>query len=597
MKKIFLLLAAALLYVTAIAQPVARVFAHDQREDHARPKDGLTFRPSAGSGLCSVPVPESSSQRGGVKSPSWQPNGIRVVNVGFPEQARICTDGKSGAIICWQEQYRLGGSDTDYDIYAQRVDSGGNMVWQTDGVPVCSLTNSEAWFADIVSDGAGGAIISWEEWGRDGTGYPHIYAQRLDSLGNRVWPENGITVCSLPSAYVNMCADGRNGAVMAWQDERDVGTTSDDIYAQRVDANGNILWQADGVPVCTADDLQLDPLVCVNNKGSTAITWWEDYRNRNTTGKDIYAQLLDSLGNIRWIADGISVCVRDSIQLANNPVPNNIGGAYIGWYDFLVDGKTYVQSFDSNGVKQWDSVGVFTGRYGSGGWDVLCANDDNGFIIVNLDTAQSFDVTATPLWSNGSEVFNFFPGGDYNISKDDSGDVLIVAGQTRLYSQRLTNEGLAYWGATGVTVDSVSTASDRYPKVCSDLSGGLVCAWEEFYIYAQRIYADGTPGGVEGEPTENAKGKVQKIKLWPNPFYALANIQYSLDKTQHVSLNIYNITGQRVKTLINGKQNAGIYNLTWSGTNEQGQRLSNGVYFICQKTEDITQTQKISLIR
>lgn len=165
--------------------------------------------------------------------------------------------------------------------------------------------------------------------------------------------------------------------------------------------------------------------------------------------------------------------------------------------------------------------------------------------------------------------------------------------------------GNILWGTTGTPVCTLQMGYETYPQITGDGLGGAICTWfgspwhSGFYnqIYIQRVYADGTPGGVEGEPTENAKCKVQKIKLWPNPFYALANIQYSLDKTQPVSLNIYNITGQRVKTLVKAKQKPGSYNIQWNGKSDQGVDLASGIYILCLKAGNINQTQKITYLK
>ena len=55
-------------------------------------------------------------------------------------------------------------------------------------------------------------------------------------------------------------------------------------------------------------------------------------------------------------------------------------------------------------------------------------------------------------------------------------------------------------------------------------------------------------------------------------------INYQLPKTGQVSLKIYNISGQLVKTLVNREQGAGSYSVQWDGRDESGQAVANGVY-------------------
>jgi hypothetical protein len=211
--------------------PARKLFDAEKREGDTRPKPYLTLAPS--------PVGKEESKGVMSKAPGWQPNGIAVCDTANCFLPKIVSDGNSGAIICWTEKYRGADSVNHYtdDIYAQRVDSGGNFVWQSQGVPVCSLSNSWSSYPAMITDGQGGAIIAWED-DRGGLGYTRVFAQRLDSLGNRMWPENGVLVCNQMSGYVDLCSDGCGGAIIAYVDGRDEAATSDNIYAQRIDSAG-----------------------------------------------------------------------------------------------------------------------------------------------------------------------------------------------------------------------------------------------------------------------------------------------------------------------------------------------------------------------
>ncbi|MRR08547.1 T9SS type A sorting domain-containing protein [bacterium] len=65
----------------------------------------------------------------------------------------------------------------------------------------------------------------------------------------------------------------------------------------------------------------------------------------------------------------------------------------------------------------------------------------------------------------------------------------------------------------------------------------------------------------------------------PNPFGNKLEIQYQLPTTSAVHLAIYNITGQKVRTLQDGAQGAGYYSVAWDGRNQDGKQMANGVYF------------------
>ncbi len=85
---------------------------------------------------------------------------------------------------------------------------------------------------------------------------------------------------------------------------------------------------------------------------------------------------------------------------------------------------------------------------------------------------------------------------------------------------------------------------------------------------------------------------------FPNPFNPTTTISYSLPKMSNVSLIIYNALGQIVAKLVDDQiQQAGTYSFTWDGKNNNGQTLSSGVYFYQLKTNDVTITRKMTLVK
>ncbi|HPY95692.1 MAG TPA: chitobiase/beta-hexosaminidase C-terminal domain-containing protein [Candidatus Cloacimonadota bacterium] len=65
---------------------------------------------------------------------------------------------------------------------------------------------------------------------------------------------------------------------------------------------------------------------------------------------------------------------------------------------------------------------------------------------------------------------------------------------------------------------------------------------------------------------------------YPNPFNPNTTIDFSITKRDYVNLAIYNIKGQRIKSLVDGFMPAGTHSVTWDGTNEQGKKLNSGIY-------------------
>ena len=84
---------------------------------------------------------------------------------------------------------------------------------------------------------------------------------------------------------------------------------------------------------------------------------------------------------------------------------------------------------------------------------------------------------------------------------------------------------------------------------------------------------------------------------FPNPFNPGTAIKYELPKMSEVSLKIYNILGQEVKTLINGKKPAGYHKVTWDGRNNLGIKVSSGLYIYRIKAGEFIDTKKMVLLR
>lgn len=99
-----------------------------------------------------------------------------------------------------------------------------------------------------------------------------------------------------------------------------------------------------------------------------------------------------------------------------------------------------------------------------------------------------------------------------------------------------------------------------------------------------RIYGDNVDmGGYEwqGVNADEFETEIMNINLinYPNPFSQITNVSFSISNGSNVELSIYNIKGQKVKTLINGRMQKGKHSIIWSGLDGQNQPVSSGLYF------------------
>jgi hypothetical protein len=84
---------------------------------------------------------------------------------------------------------------------------------------------------------------------------------------------------------------------------------------------------------------------------------------------------------------------------------------------------------------------------------------------------------------------------------------------------------------------------------------------------------------------------------YPNPFNPSTVISYRLSVSSNVKLTIYNILGQKIKTLVNSFQSAGEHTIVWNGTDERDQHVSSGMYIYRLETMSSTTQRKMLFIQ
>ncbi len=102
----------------------------------------------------------------------------------------------------------------------------------------------------------------------------------------------------------------------------------------------------------------------------------------------------------------------------------------------------------------------------------------------------------------------------------------------------------------------------------------------------------------EGTEVENNLVAVTELESnYPNPFNPTTNITYSIKDAGNVTLGIYNLKGQLVKTLVNEVIETGKHTATWNGTDNTNKPVSSGVYFYKLKSGSYTSTRKMILLK
>jgi hypothetical protein len=534
-------------------------------------------------------------------------------------------------IVTWEDN--KGSNGVHYDIYAQRIDESGVSQWTTPKVIVNASYDQIQ--HQTAPDGSGGSIIVWKDKRIDLTN-GNIYAQRIDAAGLVKWTANGVLICgaTLKQEFPVIAADGSGGAIMAWEDNRN-HSTYDDLFVQKVDANGNVKWTANGINIYDGSDKHELKIVhdglggayitfiqgsgsseraylsWINSTGtsvqtislSTAayrqrhpeliyagtddvIVVWQEYRPSPYT--DIYANKIHRSGTTLsrlWAASGQPICDTSALQYSPKIAPAGDGGAIIAWHDNR-DGNynIYAQRINSSGAGVWTEDGIPAGQ---------AAGDQAYAEIV--------------AGGNGSSI----------ISWTD----MIPNSVDALYAQKLDGNGAPQFATNGIMVTaSLFFADADYinHQIAADGSGGAVFAWRDLRglnpedIYAQRVAGEMlatalvTASNGDEKQAEAMKSDAGTAATpfvdrlgdnYPNPFNPTTTIDYSISKDGPVSINIYNVNGQLVRTLVNEFKPKGQYSVVWNGKHEHGTSVTSGMYFYRMQTAGFVKTKKLVLLR
>jgi flagellar hook assembly protein FlgD len=84
---------------------------------------------------------------------------------------------------------------------------------------------------------------------------------------------------------------------------------------------------------------------------------------------------------------------------------------------------------------------------------------------------------------------------------------------------------------------------------------------------------------------------------YPNPFNPTTTIDYAIFRAGEYELAVYNLLGQKIRTLLSSQLTAGDYRAQWDGRNETGQKVGSGIYFYRLSGQNLTLTRKMVLMR
>ena len=526
-------------------------------------------------------------------------------------------------------------------------------------VPVCTAAGEQN-APQLTSDGAGGAIITWEDYR---AGNADIYAQRVNATGATLWTANGVAVCTAAGGQSapQLISDGAGGAIITWYDYR---AGNYDIYVQRVSASGAVHWTSDGVAVCTAAGNQEYPELVSDGTGG-AIIVWQSYRAGST---DIYAQLVDALGRLRrvyleirsvrdvpgdqggWVRitigrsrlddelesnypastyniwqriDDPSFLLLASAEGESDGVATLIGGEHrglaalsasaSGWPVRELGGRMYLDTRDLLGAElppgAWELVGSFA----------ACQQEEYIYRASTLADSTAAGIpyavyfvsvhTTTPaVWyvslpDSGYSVDNLPPGTPQGFAGEQSFE---PAGLSLAWDGNAERDLSHYAVYRGLSEDFVPSLENRIAAPLGPEFFDAGWRWDGGYFYKlSALDRNGNESGwallrpeeITGVEDPGTPRASYLAQNYPNPFNPATTIAFALAGPGRVSLRVYDATGRLVRVLVDQSRAAGRYEEAWDGADSAGRAVASGVYFYRLETGECAETRKMVLLR
>ncbi len=228
--------------------------------------------------------------------------------------------------------------------------------------------------------------------------------------------------------------------------------------------------------------------------------------------------------------------------------------------------------------------------------DIVYSDSDEGvYVMLNNGDATFEDAIRCPVGFDHQGMIIA------DIDHKGGPDLLSCAGYNGFFSI-YKNYGAAY--LTELT--SFGFGKYNFGVAAADFDGdgdldvvapsSTASATDTAFIFWNRL--EQVPVGIDNDDSPLlVPHSIVLRQNYPNPFNPATTIEYSLPNAAHVTILIYNVLGQQVRTLVDQTQAAGPYTIEWDGQNDIGKRVSTGVYFYRLDAEGSVETKKMLLLK
>lgn len=440
-----------------------------------------------------------------------------------------------------------------------------------------------------------------------------VWLQIIDHNGDKAYPGMGIQVSlEQESSTVHNFHLGFDGTdfYIGWNRLRTgIGKF---VVAQRV-SGGVAQWGSSGLIVQT---YPMSGAYYLTKVLGDCLVWTR--RSTTDPNTQLMALRLDEAGFpvTGWPAEGL--CVASTFGNSNYVSSGKLQNKLMFIYRDIQnpEGTIRAQALDPNGVLLWPTGGIdlFPGQTNCSIQDLVyddkCSliytwgnNPGLFFMRINQDgilEADTADNLVSPITFTGEGLSLIrYVGGDYSCFYSHPDPIQPTWYGRNIYCQQINSEGRP-WGIHTIS-NAYEDQSLPWAAACGDYS---TLVWRDlrtnlpgYSTDYPSVYAAPFQSNSLGVEEDLSPAVTSLVKIYPNPFTAKTTIQYSLEKSSPVSVQIYNLRGQLVRVLVSDRQTAGIHKLDWDGCDNSGRLMASGIYFCRLRDGSRTSVTRMLLLK
>lgn len=568
-------------------------------------------------------------------SVAWQNGGVPVSNAEGQQLTPVIELSTTNeAIFMWRDIQ----TGVHAKLLCQKLSEYGQPLWGSNGVLITDPSLSIQGLNFCLQDGQGGALVTFQQV------YPgtvrDVYMSRITVSGVKAWGTYGTPICNneAPQGYSYFASDGAGGAIIAWNDSRNTQVTSTDIYTAGVHADGSLYSNAPPLANAGPDQsIECGNSVTLDGTGSSdpdndALTYtWKEGSTTLGTGVQLTVNMPLGTHTIDLTVedpsnetdtDQVVITVTDNTAPVITCKPATVmlsGGTATITTNDVDDGTTDACSAFTLSVAPstftCSDIGVNT--------VTLTATDDYNntstctatVTVVGAVPIPSITVDPSPTVANhdnntvylgfGPQVVTLIASGDATDSYSWSPATYLSDGNiknpvfavdaegTYSYTVTVTNQ----YGCTGTATVSLEVLDWRcsnnpnHVKIMICHAGKTICVG----LTAVQAHLD------HGDNIGNCQASKSDIHIpamftlsqnYPNPFNPSTTIEYGIPEEGDVCLRVFDLLGREVAMLVDETKPIGIYTVDFDGTNH-----SSGTYVYRLEWNGQVMTRRMTLMK